>query len=303
MTRDVERIAMCIVDSQVHIWAAHRPDRPWPKAGSSGRNARPNLPTPLGYPSVLQEMDRAGVLGAFLVPPSWEGDYNDLVLEAVAQHPTRFAIMGRISPEDQSGIRKIKTWKERQGMLGVRVLFEPGSGWPDQGEDHWLWPAAQAAGVCVTIAARGYFDVVARIAARFPDLRISIDHLGADWSKTDSAAFSTLPDVLKLATFPNVAVKASMLPALSSEPYPYRNVQDYLHAAYDAFGPRRLFWGSNLSRLTCTYTQAVTMFTEETPWLSRTELEWVMGRAVCEWAGWDVSKALQPAGIGAGESV
>ena len=46
------------------------------------------------------------------------------------------------------------------------------------------------------------------------------------------------------------------------------------------------FWGTDLSRLPCTYREAVTMFTEEIPWLSREDKEWIMGRGVCEWLGW-----------------
>ena len=28
------------------------------------------------------------------------------------------------------------------------------------------------------------------------------------------------------------------------------------------------------------------MFTEEMPWLKGRDLEWVMGRGLCEWIGW-----------------
>jgi hypothetical protein len=28
------------------------------------------------------------------------------------------------------------------------------------------------------------------------------------------------------------------------------------------------------------------MFTEELPWLRGDDLEWVMGRGICEWLGW-----------------
>jgi hypothetical protein len=28
------------------------------------------------------------------------------------------------------------------------------------------------------------------------------------------------------------------------------------------------------------------MFTEEMPWLAADDLEWIMGRGVCEWIGW-----------------
>ena len=54
------------------------------------------------------------------------------------------------------------------------------------------------------------------------------------------------------------------------------------------FGPKRIFWGSDLSRRPCTYRQCVTMFTEEMTWLSNDDLEWIMGRGLCEWIGWAV---------------
>ena len=47
-----------------------------------------------------------------------------------------------------------------------------------------------------------------------------------------------------------------------------------------------MFWGSDLSRLPCPLRQGVTMFTEEMPWLAPDDLEWIMGRGVCEWIGW-----------------
>jgi L-fuconolactonase len=60
--------------------------------------------------------------------------------------------------------------------------------------------------------------------------------------------------------------------------------------AYDAFGPKRLFWGSDLTRLPCSYSLCKTMFTEEMKWLSSTDLEWILGRGVCEWLGWPMEK-------------
>ena len=81
-------------------------------------------------------------------------------------------------------------------------------------------------------------------------------------------------------------MKASALPCFTAEPYPFRDMHRYARKAYDAFGPRRMFWGTDLSRLPCPYRQAVTMFTEEMPWLKGEDLELVMGRALCEYLGW-----------------
>jgi hypothetical protein len=35
----------------------------------------------------------------------------------------------------------------------------------------------------------------------------------------------------------------------------------------------------------------VTLFTEELRWLKGADLDWVMGRAWCDWIGWDVGAA------------
>ena len=67
-----------------------------------------------------------------------------------------------------------------------------------------------------------------------------------------------------------------------------RSLHPYLRAVYDAFGARRVFWGTDLTRLPCSYRQALTLFSEELPWLSAADKEWTMGRGVCAWLGWEV---------------
>src|SRR3546814_7552574 len=78
----------------IHIWEADRPERPWPRAGADGRTIRPQRAHPLSAAEAIAAMDAAGVDKAILVPPSWEGDRNDVALAAVAAHPGRFAVMG-----------------------------------------------------------------------------------------------------------------------------------------------------------------------------------------------------------------
>ena len=72
---------MHIVDSQVHIWGADTPARPWPADGAH----RAQKPYPVTKDMLLAEMDAAGVSRVVIVPPSWEGDRNDLALEAAAR--------------------------------------------------------------------------------------------------------------------------------------------------------------------------------------------------------------------------
>ena len=66
-----------------------------------------------------------------------------------------------------------------------------------------------------------------------------------------------------------------------------RNLHDGLHRIFDAYGPKRFFWGTDITRMPCTWRQCITMFTEELPWLKGRDLEDVMGRGLCEWIGWN----------------
>jgi predicted TIM-barrel fold metal-dependent hydrolase len=93
--------------------------------------------------------------------------------------------------------------------------------------------------------------------------------------------------VVALAKLPNVALKATGAPGYSTESYPFRNLHDPLHRLFDAFGPDRFFWGTDITRMPCTYRQCVTFFTEELPWLKGRDLERVMGRGLAKRIGWD----------------
>ena len=271
---------MMIADAQVHIWGADTPARPWPKIGHSYAHRD----TPFGITDLVAEMDAAGVARAVIVPPSWEGDRNDLAQEACRLHPGRFGIMGRV-PLNVAMPEVLAGWRAQTGMLGLRFTVRPEHTWLTDGTGEWAFENAQKYNLPVMISCPGSLPIVDKVAARFPDLKIVIDHLALIRVK-DDAAFADLPHLLALAKRPNVAAKASALPCFSTDPYPYRNIHGYIRQVFEAFGPKRLFWGTDITRLPCTYRQAVTMFTEELPFLSESDKEWVMGKGLCEWLGW-----------------
>src|SRR5947209_8606072 len=101
---------MLIADSQVHIWGANSSERPWP-----ARPALPHRPVPLSAAELLREMNAAGVDRAVLVPPTWEGDRNDLALAAALSHPERFAVMGRLDADAPGARALLPTWREQPG--------------------------------------------------------------------------------------------------------------------------------------------------------------------------------------------
>jgi predicted TIM-barrel fold metal-dependent hydrolase len=227
-----------------------------------------------------------------IVPPSWEGDRNDAALAAAREHPDRFAVMGRIDLKDPASRALVPDWRKQPGMLGMRFTFhnEHNRHLLTDGSADWLWPAAEKAGVPLMVLVPGALDVLDRLAAKHPGLKFTIDHVGINIRQKAPGVFDDLPKVLALAKHPNIAVKASGMPSLSAQPYPFPDLHDAIHRLVDAFGPRRTFWGTDLTRMPCTYYECITLFTEHLPWLKGDDLEWVMGRGVCEWLGWPLPK-------------
>lgn len=276
-------MGVTITDSQVHVWPPETPERPWPVGGRSFAHG-----AELSVERALAELDSAGVGAAVLVPPSFAGDSNEFCLAAAAAHPDRFRVMGRLTLSDSSAPAQLRTWRDRPGMLGVRVGFSigPPSSWLDDGTADWFWPAAEAAGLPVMVFAPGRMADLGRIAARHPGLRLVIDHLGIATDVRDGDFEQAITEVLALARHDNVAVKASCLPNAVSEDYPFPGLHEPLRRVLDGFGPRRVFWGSDLSRLRCPYPDVVRLFTEGLDFLSSADREWVLGRGVREWLGW-----------------
>lgn len=266
-----------IVDSHVHIWATGTPSPAHRQVGE------------LTAEALLAEMDAAGVDAAVIQPPAWDATSNEVAVEAARRHPNRFAVLGWFDLDRPADSALIDNWANRPGMLGFRFTFpQPAQQkWLTDGTLDWLWPAAEQAALPVALAAASFLPIVGNIAERHPGLRLIVDHLGMPVFTQDDAAFANLPDLLALARYPNVAVKMSSVPGFSSAPYPYDNIHEHLRRIYDAFGPERLFWGTDITRMPCSWRECVTLFTEELSWLSPEDKALIMGQALCRWIGWN----------------
>jgi predicted TIM-barrel fold metal-dependent hydrolase len=270
---------MKIIDAQVHIWSQT-------VVPPSGLHRKVEKFT---AEDVLKEMDEAGVDAALIHPPSWDPASNALAIEAAARYPDRFAIMGQFPLQDPANRRLIHGWRNWPGMMGVRWAFiaEEQQKLLYDGSLDWLWPAVEEEGLPIAMLGGLFLKKFREIAERHPRLKMIVDHCGLNRHGRDAEAFIHLDELVALAKLPNVAVKATGAPHYSTESYPFRNIQDGLHRIFDAFGPKRFFWGTDLTRMPCSYRQCVTFFTEEMPWLAGEDLEDVMGRGLCAWIKWD----------------
>jgi predicted TIM-barrel fold metal-dependent hydrolase len=282
-----------IVDSQIHMWPANTPERPW-VAG-----AMPQLPEPFTIERVVPLIDEAGVDRVIIVPPTLEGERLDYAQEAMKRHPGRFAVMARISLDKPDRVQRLATLRDQPGVLGVRLNFVGDqAAWLTDGTADWFWPAAEKAGLPVMFLTSGQTSLFARIAERHPQLTLIIDHMGVGVGlrpRPDASGVvrnDLVPEAIAqtaaLAKYPNVSVKLSSVPVISTEPDPFRDVTPHIHRLFDAYGPQRCHWGTDVTNsfTRATYRQRVTHFTEELSFLSEDDKDWIMGRAVLARLKW-----------------
>ncbi len=291
---------MIITDSQVHLWEAHRPDRPWPPEEVPHRifvaapGARPHREEPLGATEMVGMMNAVGVARAVIVPPSPAGDENFTALEAVQRYPDRYGIMGRFNPGAPGARARLETWLEQPGMLGIRLTFHKPqwAPWLADGSIDWFWAGCERLGIPVMVLLPGRLDTVPAIAGRFPGLTLVLDHMARRSAGRDDDCFADLDELLALARFPNVSVKASSAPCYSTQPFPFHNIAPYLRRIFEAFGPQRTLWGSDMTRLQCTYAECLEHFLYHLDFLRGEDKAWVMGRAIAALLKWPEPASL-----------
>ena len=272
---------MQIIDAQIHLWGSGLPSNLSHRQVSS-----------FDTEEAVAMMDAAGVHGAVIHPPGWDPGSNAMAFKAVADYPGRFAIMGSLPLEDPASRGKIARWRDQPGMLGLRYTFTDKQEQRQLQEGHldWLFEEAEKAGVPIAALCTDSLAQFGQIAERHPGLKITIDHLGGRGGTTtlkDAASMTHIPDLLALAKHPNIAVKATGAPGYSSEPYPFPAMHTYLEQIYQAFGPARMFWGTDITKMPCSWQQCVEMFTAELPFIASEDLPLIMGQSIRDWWGWD----------------
>jgi predicted TIM-barrel fold metal-dependent hydrolase len=273
---------MLIADAQVHLWQRVVP------------GGKPQRPEPFGAAELLGLMDAVGIDRALLAPTSWSADGadgNDVVLAAAAARPDRFRAVGVLPLADPASPARLAAWRDR-GVLGFCVRFHHAHLAPllTDGTADWVWPAAERAGVPLTVNAPGQLARIGEIARRHPGLKLAIDHLGLGHGARIAEDVDAL---VALAACDNVAVKADGVGSRLHEGVAFDELQAQVCRALEAFGPRRVFGGSDLTRtwrpgcaLETNYRELVELFSERLACLSGADRELVMGRALCDWFDW-----------------
>lgn len=271
-----------IVDAQIHIWEAERPDRPWAPGGA----ALAHRDVPLGADEVVRRMDEAGVDRAYVVSPGFEGVHNDTVLRAAEDHPDRLRAIVRFPIDDESRAAELEALRDDPRVAGARLVFNrDATPWLTDGTAEWYWELAARIGLPTMVFAPNRSADVGEVARRHPALRLVVCHFGVDTKLRDADVVPPLAATIALAELPNVAVKVTCAPSMTTEAYPYPVLAGHIRRTIAAFGPARAFWGSDLSRLRGTYGDARRLFEDELG-LDARDRALVLGEAILDWFPW-----------------
>jgi L-fuconolactonase len=273
----------------VHAYERDHPGRPWA--------AVLHGPPEVTGDDMVAAMDAVGVDGAILVSAftmyRYDASYAVQVRDA---HPGRFALVKPVDPGDPAVGETIAAWAATPGAVGVRIMMRGGvSDDPaDPGINRVLAAAARHA-LPVNLLAYGRLEQVAGLAARNPDTRLVVDHLGLPQPFEPPAPaepWADLPKLLALARHENVAAKITGVCTLSHEPFPYRDIWAPLGRIFDAFGLDRCTWGTDWTRAVAllSYEQGVEAF-RVTDRLSDGDRAKLMGGTAQRVYGWVPTRA------------
>ncbi|MGH7945773.1 MAG: amidohydrolase family protein [Opitutaceae bacterium] len=239
----------------------------------------------------IAAMDAVGVHGAVV-----NADEIDFCELAVRLYPSRLMGVPRIvEPRSPDADRTMRRVKENRGLLSVRVTpgypFDGSSMVPfREGAYDPLFAAAEKDGIPICVFIPGHLPDLRPVIQAHPDLVLIIDHIGMmppPLVPVTTNTFDTLPDLLELARFPNVAVKFSGVPALSTGRYPFDDLWPKVGQIIDAFGAERLMWGSDYTRCKRLHSYAEAVgFLRYTDRLSESDKRMIFSGSLRRWMRW-----------------
>jgi predicted TIM-barrel fold metal-dependent hydrolase len=250
---------MLTIDAQVHAYERDHPGRPWA--------AVLHGPAQVTGDDMVAAMDAVGVDGALLVSPFTMYRYDaSYAIEVRNRYPGRFGLIKPVDPSDPGVADTVADWARTPGTVGIRIMLNRGvSEDPADAGINRVLAAGARHRLPVNILCWGRLGQAREMAARNPDTTIVVDHLGLQQPfepPPPAQPWADLDSVLKLAAYPNVAIKITGACTLSREAFPYDDIWGPLGRIFDAFGIHRCLWGTDWTRAVglLTYNQGVDAF-------------------------------------------
>jgi predicted TIM-barrel fold metal-dependent hydrolase len=267
---------MVIVDTHMHAWTTDWEQYPFaPPEATMTPPEEPNTAE-----EILEMTERQGVDFTVLVQVRYYGWDNRYLAECLRRFPGRFAAQGLIDPRDPTAADRLAYWMQEHGFAGMRLSpsYDRQADWLDSRDSDSLWRRAEELGAVFNFLIREeQLPQLERMAARFPGVPVVVDHMGYPDIEGDTA------NLVRLARLPHVYVKVTEFYNHSkTRVYPYVDVLPTVRRVYDAFGPRRLMWGTGfvhgerVGRIP--YAKELELIRERVPFFSPAYQAQILGR-------------------------
>jgi L-fuconolactonase len=264
-----------IIDAHTHSW----PRWPYPPAVPQARSRG-------AYQNLIHEMDAAGVGTAVVVSAALAGqaDNNEYAAAAVSACPGRLRqfvdVDSRWSPayHTAGAAGRLAELTARLSPAGVSHYLAAGNdGWLRSAEGRAFFAEAGRQGLAISLAATpAWFADICELAASVPGTPVLLNHLALAMTVSDG-----LDVVRHGAARDNLIVKVSGYYYGSDRPwdYPFTGQLEVVRAFYQAWGPRRMVWGSDYPASTphITYRQSLEVLREHASFIDPADLPLVLG--------------------------
>ena len=278
-TSDLSDDGYTILDCHCHAW------RRWPYAPPV-----PDEDRRATVEQLLYEMDQHGVAQATVVCAAIENNPDNLDYVAVARerHPDRLHMVAELdcSWSDTYHVPgsadRLRDLTERYALVGfAHYAAERNDGWLRSDDADALFTLAAERRLIVSLGAFPEWQRDLReIARRHPSVPVLCQALGLVRAAegVDSAGMA---EVLESARVSNIYIKVCGLHYCASRgwDYPWPEVVALLARIFDAYGPRRLCWGSDFPASTrfCTFRQSLEVVRTHCPFFTPADLGLVLG--------------------------
>jgi len=267
-----------IIDGHVHLWNAPRP-------GYTAVDL-PHFPFPAEVDgtaeTLISQMDAHGVARAIVVQSPWWRHDDRYLLEVAERWPERLTPVGCLpffiaETDVDAAVARVG----RDGMHGVRMhVSGPNAVEAVTTRFDPIFRRLSEAGLPVLFLSRDRRALPAygTICARFPELRVVIDHFGYCTTEPFGGGRAEQDALMRLARHPNAFVKLAIHHQHSREAYPWADLIPLQARLIAEFGARRLLWGSNWPMREPTYAQRLEVLSRHFPFSSAEDRDWVLGR-------------------------
>jgi len=269
------------VDSHVHIWTDDFERFPL----AEGFHPQEMVPRVFSCEDILRHARPNGVRRVVLIQMSYYGTDNSYMLEAVQRRPRVFAGIGVVD-WNSSDLEAKMLRLAQQGVSGFRIFpqsLPAESCLEGEGLDRMFRCAAKHNLVLCLLINPEALPAVRRRCENFPDTPVVIDHL-ARLGMTGPVTETDTQALCALARYPRVKVKVSAFYALGNKKAPHLDLAPLIQRVYEAFGPKRLMWGSDcpFQVQSETYADSVSLVRDRLDFLSTADKERILRRTAEE---------------------